>query len=524
MASLSRRNFIAGGAAFGTLAVAGLAGCAPSASSAAKSPGDTSKSSAAVAASTASYDVSETKECDIIVVGGGMSGLSAAVSASSQGNKVILIEANSNTGGNGHGTEGIFALGTDMQKATGISFTFEDVIAEEFDFNNYLIDGLAWKDLVEASAGNVEWLMSNGVQFDHVDDYRGQGKLPAFHWYTGGASEGYIKPMTAKAQDQGVEFIYNTRARQLLATDGKVTGVVAEQDKKYIQVNAKAVILATGGYADNDDKLHEMGINPDFVTRKGFPHHEGDGLDMAVSVGGVDERAKRCVMREPGTQGADFESALGALGIRNGGPVVFVNQNGERFTNENCIVKNQAYACNSVLSQQKSFVIMNEDIMKKIDETIPPIADPLSKAAADAMDKGAKVFKANTLEELAKAIDVPADTLAGEFKRYNELCANGHDEDFGKEADAMITMENGPFWAFEHGLFYFSTIGGIRTNRKFQVVDANDTPIPGLWAVGTDGCMLYGNTYTVSMPASCMANNINSGRQAGAGAIEYVKA
>lgn len=524
MATLSRRNFITGGAAIGTLAIAGLAGCAPKSTSAKSTTTEETKSTKAEASSSSSYEISETREADIVVVGGGMSGLSAAVSASAKGNKVILIEANTNTGGNGHGTEGIFALGTDMQKETGISFTFEDVIGEEFDFCNYLIDGRAWKDLVDVSAENVEWLMSNGVKFDGVDDYRGQGKLPAFHWYAGGAKEGYIMPMTNKAEEQGVEIIYSARGRELLAEDGKVSGIVFEKGKDYIQINTKAVILATGGYADNDDKLREMGINPDLVTRKGFPHHEGDGLDMALSMGGVDERAKRCVMREPGTKGADFESALGALGIRNGGPVVFVNQKGERFTDENCIVKNQAYACNSVLSQTKSYVLMNEAVMKQIDETIPPISDSLSVAAAAGMESGAGVYKADTLEELAKAINVPADTLASEMKHYNELCASGHDTDFGKDASVLVAMENGPFWAFEHGLFYFSTIGGIRTNRQFQVVNSDDEPIDGLWAVGTDGCMLYGNTYTVSMPASCMANNINSGRHAGAYAIEYISA
>lgn len=514
MSTLSRRSFVTGGAALGAFAIAGMMGCAPS----------TPDTSGEGEKTAPVYDISETKECDIVVVGGGMSGLAAAVSASAEGNSVILLEANKTTGGNGHGTEGIFACGTEMQKQAGINFTFKDVISEEFEFFNYLIDARAWKDLVDASADNVEWLAGNGVKFDGVDDYRGQGKLPAFHWYAGGANEGYIIPMTAKAEEQGVEILYSTRGRQLLAENGVITGIIAEQGDAAIQINAKAVVLATGGYADNDDKVREMGVDPASVSRKGFPHHEGDGLDMAVAVGGVDERAKRCFMREPGTRGANFESALGALGIRNGGPVMFVNQNGERYTNENCIVKNQAYACNAILCQKKSFVIMNDAIMAQIDQTIPPIVDPMSVAAEAAIEEGAGVYKADTIEQLAEKIGVPVDTLVAELARYNEHCANGEDVDFGKEPEALVAMEAGPYWAFEHGLFYFSTIGGIRTNRMFEVVDVNEEAIPGLWAVGTDGCMLYGNTYTVMMPASCMANNINSGRKAGAYAIQYCKA
>ncbi|MEC4271732.1 FAD-dependent oxidoreductase [Adlercreutzia sp. R25] len=526
MTDFTRRNFFKAAGVFGGIAaVSGLAGCAPQQTGA---QNDLAETGAASESSNApAYDIAETKDCDIVVVGGGMSGLAAAVSASEEGHHVVLIEANTNTGGNGHGTEGIFACGSSLQKELGINFTFEDVIAEEFNFFNYLIDALAWKDLVEASADNVDWLASNGVLFDGVDNYRGQGKLDAFHWYAGGAAAGYIEPMTAKAEAQGVEILYSTRGRELVTDNGRVCGIVAEaKDGSYVQINAKGgVILATGGYADNDDKLREMGINPDRVARKGFPCHEGDGLDMAVAVGGVDERNRRCVMREPGTRGCDFESALGALAIRNGGPVMYVNQNGERFTNENAIVHNDAFACNCILKQKSSFTIANDAILAAIDANVPPIVDNLSTAAAAALsEEGAGVFKADTIEELAAQIGVEGDKLASELAHYNELCQAGRDTDFGKEPEALVAMESGPFWAFEHGLFYFSTIGGIKTNRSFEVCDADDEPIAGLWAVGTDGCNLYGDTYTVMMPASCMANNINSGRCAGRAAIDACSA
>lgn len=527
MTDFTRRNFLKTAGLFGGAAMAaGIVGCAPQAPQAPKAADNdlaaTGDDAGDDAAAEPAYDIAETAEADVVVVGAGMSGLAAAVSASEGGKKVVVLEANSTTGGNGHGTEGIFGCGSSLQKEAGIEFTFEDVIDAEFNFFNYLIDALAWKDLVEASAGNIDWLASKGVKFDGVDNYRGQGKLDAFHWYAGGAAEGYIAPMTETAAAQGAEILFDTRARALVqGDDGRVTGVIAERkDGSYVQVNAKGgVILASGGYADNDDKLREMGIDPERVSRKGFPHHEGDGLDMAVAAGGVDDRLRRCVMREPGTLGADFESALGALGIHDGGPVLYVNQNGERFTNENATVRNFAFAANCLLKQKRSFTIANDTVLAMIDAKVPPIADNLSTAAAAALDNPEiSVFKADSIEELARAIEVDEATLAAELARYNELAASGRDSDFAKEPEMMVAMEEGPFWAFEHGLFYFSTIGGIRTNRNFEVVDANDEPIAGLWAVGTDGCMLYGDTYTVMMPASCMANNINSGRHAGAAA------
>ena len=120
-------------------------------------------------------------------------------------------------------------------------------------------------------------------------------------------------------------------------------------------------------------------------------------------------------------------------------------------------------------------------------------------------------------------MEVDADALQESIERYNGFCRDGSDEDFNKDPEMLIPFEEGPYWAFKHGLFYFSTIGGIATNRRFEVVDASGSPIPGLYAVGTDGCELYLETYTVMVPASCNANNVNSGRVAGREAAEYCK-
>ena len=88
----------------------------------------------------------------------------------------------------------------------------------------------------------------------------------------------------------------------------------------------------------------------------------------------------------------------------------------------------------------------------------------------------------------------------------------------------MTPLIEAPFWAFEHGFTYFSTIGGIASDRDFHVVDASDVPIPGLFVAGTDGCQLYRETYTVMLPGSCNANNVNSGRRAGKNAAAYCMA
>lgn len=519
---LTRRNFIQSAAATGAIvAMAGLTACGAK-------QGDSQAT-----ASTATEEKitpSETIQADIVVIGGGMSGLAAAVSAGESNKKVVLLEASKRFGGNGLGTEGIFALGSSMQKEAGIDFTFSEIIGKEMEFFNYRINSLYWKDMVDKSASNIDWLISNGVLIDHVDDYRGMGTFAGFHWWGGfvddgivskdGALNGYITPMGNKLEEQGVEVHYETRARKLIMENGAVAGVYASQsDGSWLQIDCKAVIIATGGYADNDEKLVEVGVDIATLDREGYgPHHQGDGLDMALSAGGVDTRAKHCMMREPGVVGYEFPTALGAMGVRLGGPYLFVNENGERFTNENCTKHNQAYMANTIGSQKKCFAILNQKILEELDATQ---SKGIAEEAKKALDGDGHVWTANSLDEIASKIGVDAKTFAASVERYNSFCSQGNDEDYGKDPATLIAIQDGPFWAFEAGLFYFTSLGGIATNRNFEVVDANDEAIPGLWAVGVDGCELYRETYTVMVPASCMANNINSGRTAGQNAVSY---
>lgn len=511
--TLTRRGFMKTAAVTGAAAaMLGITGCANESGNSKEKNDEGSTLEQAI-------NPSKTLDADIVIVGAGMSGLSAAVSASSADKSVILVEANSVVGGNGQGTEGVFACGSRLQKEAGIDFTLEEVITKELEFFNYRIDALAWKDLVSVSADNIDWLMEQGVSFGAVDDYRGQGQLDGFHWFKETAMDGYITPLAEKAEAQGVQVMFNTRARQLVFENQNIAGIyVEEQSGDYTQINCKAVILASGGYADNDEMLEEMGVDTSNITRKGFPHHEGDGLKMALEVGGVDYRNNSCVMREPGCEGYAFESPLGAMGLRSGGPFMFINGKGERYTNENCIVQNQAHAANVVLTQKESFALISEESLQWIDLNVTP---GIIESAEDALATGAEAYKADTIEELAQMIEVDVETAKESLARYNELSKQGNDDDFGKDASMMQAMETGPYWAFKHGFFYFSTIGGIKTNRNFEVVDKHDNPISGLWAVGTDGCSLYRETYTVMIPASCNANNVNSGRVAGTEAIKY---
>ena len=102
--------------------------------------------------------------------------------------------------------------------------------------------------------------------------------------------------------------------------------------------------------------------------------------------------------------------------------------------------------------------------------------------------------------------------LEATVARYNEFCHNGLDEDFDKEAEYMAPIETPPFYIFRQDMSFWTSIGGIDTDRQMRVVNVKGEPVPGLYAVGTDGCQLYRETYMMNIPASCQGNNVNSGR------------
>lgn len=127
----------------------------------------------------------------------------------------------------------------------------------------------------------------------------------------------------------------------------------------------------------------------------------------------------------------------------------------------------------------------------------------------------AVAFYGDTVEELAQACGIDPDALAATVDRYNELCDGGADLDFGKDPSKLMALDGAEgYYALRIYPGYATSIGGIKTNRNYQVVDTHNKPIEGLYAVGCDGIMTYRETYTVEVPGSCNMHNVNSARTA----------
>lgn len=524
---ITRRGFLSGLAVGTAVLAGGLAGCAPSGS------GNEGASVGDVAQTPSAPDnVVETLEADIVVMGAGISGLACAVQAGQDGNKVILLEKSAELGGNGMGTEGIFAINSKRQQELGIHIDPVDVVAKELEESQYRVDGSLWIDMVGKSAENIEWLEECGVGFSGtVDNYSAGGLYETLHWWEGEAGAiGYVPPMKAAAEAAGVEIRTSTAGTQLIVEDGRISGMYAENDADdAIRINARAVVLASGGIGGNKELLIKQGWGQRQVDEMIFqcvPTVEGDGYTMAMAAGAKDFLSNSAdqVFNAVKAFGTDttppYNSPLnGGFGLTSMGPTLWVNQDANRFTPEDLGYINMAAQATACKANRETYAIFDQALLDSCTQD-PADAEIASKTFEQ--DNGDSIFKADDLDELAAHFGLNANELHATIERYNELCKGGADLDFGKRAEYMQPLEQGPFYIAKVVPLLVVVDGGIMTNKRAEVLDTELNPIPGLYAVGLDGAMLWRNVYTQNMPGTQMSNNVNSGRNAARSARAYL--
>lgn len=508
---IERRDFLKGAAMMGAAAAAaGLASCS--------GPGAKSDS-AEQGESAGAPDI--VKDCDICVCGTGISGLSAIVQAAELGAKVIALEAAPKPGGNGLGVEGSFAHGSPLQKEQGIEFDFGTLIAQEMAATQYRVDARLWRDLYDNSGANIEWLLSNGVEFSgEVNDYGTGAGIVSMHWYKDGkAGVGYVPPMVAKAEELGVEFMYSTRAEHPVMDGGKVTGVLAaDKDGKTVQINAKAVILATGGFGADTEMLKRIGYNPENIWYYGSEQNDGAGLRIGIEAGAKDfswnaaDNAHAYIRALPHEGPVQMPNC----GMAMAGFIIWVNQDGERFVREDCGITNFCQANPPRWNQKEWYFVFDTAIYEAVCGMFGVDAEEGAKMLASSVEtnEGDCLYKSDTIEGLAKPFGLDGSALAAQIEKYNEYCKAGVDEQWCKDANWLIPCETGPFYIAKPETLFLMTIGAVATDRNGQAVTDDLEPIEGLYAVGVDGCMLYRNVYTIDAPGSCSGNAINMGRTA----------
>jgi fumarate reductase flavoprotein subunit len=484
---------------------------------------------------------------DVVVFGGGTAGLAAAVAAAERGARVIVFEKLSVTGGTGNRGMGPLGVESRIQRWKKIPPTKEEAFKAFMDFTLWRVDARLVSEYIRRSGDTIDWLESMGVEFADVIHYFTRRGYATHHVVKPPdrppgptASATIMKCLTERAEKLGVEIRLETEVKKILKEDGRIVGVVAQsKEGENIEVRAKAVIIATGGFGDNPEMIkkytkHEWGKT---IFSMRIPGMTGDGIRLAWEAG-----AARDVM-EMEVAGALIASARPGE-VPLGGPIMtlgrvfgqpsnlMVDLLGERFVNEEV---DGAYLGNAVgrLKNACAFSIFDDKARKKYEAegfewgTWPfPFDKPenLGKMLREESEKGElAVFVANSLEDLADKAGIKKEALLKTVKEYNMACDKGYDEIFFKSSKYLWPIKQAPFYAGKLVLSAYGSLGGIKINYKCEVLNEEWEPIPGLYAAGVDACSIYYDTYVFILPGNTMGFALNTGRIAGENAAEYAK-
>lgn len=451
----------------------------------------------------------ETADADIIIVGAGGAGLSAAIHAAEAGaQKVLVLEMTAKTGGALNFTSGsMSAAGTIIQKEEGIEDTVESYVADIIN-NGDDFGGQPNEKLIRVYANDAaevfDWLYENGLK-----DATWRGAKAVFapehalysikRTYKPAATDPNYKSAAHQvldklvAADERIEIITLTTAKELIANEkGQITGVKAVGPNGEVTYTSKnGVIVCTGGYSSNGKLMGQYSDYGEYYLQGGAPGADGYGIYMMQKVGaGV--VAMDAIPTFPMGLISKTDPTKGQIAStytwKTGG--IVVNNEGNRFCNET-----------------EETVSIREVALEKQPEAVQ-YDIYTDKILADLMQTGSSIFMkfyfyeggagehvmyaADSIEELAEKIGVPAENLKKTVETYNAAVDAGVDAEFGRKLDgtdnnynlAINKIEGDKYYAIRLHALCVMTLGGVTANENMQVLDEDGNVIPGLYAAG----------------------------------------
>lgn len=498
-------------------------------------------------------------EADIIIIAGGMSGISAAAAAAEKGVSVIVFEKSGTLGGTANMGMGFFGVESHIQKRElNNDLTVEKAFKLFMEYIHWRADARLIRKLFGQSASTVKWIEDMGVEFLGAFKYFKESeatwhipKMPGSNKPAERASSLIVKALSDRCKELEVEFHFNTSAKKIIREDGVVIGVMAEDaDGNEILAECDAVIVCSGGFGDNPDMIKEnLGYDhgKDLFSFR-IPGLAGEGMQMVWDIGGGKSPFNiEMTYESPGMTGGYLVDAIMHQ------PNLMVNLDGRRFINEE-IMQNTPYTGNAINLQRErvGIVIVTDEIIESyrdtgldytsfhkgghstIDgwkETFDSFLKGNGHDELQAANLGQLVglkggekffFSSDSLEGLAGQIGIDKESFLKTVEEYNHACDITGDFFFYKDRRYMKPLRGKTYYAMKFYPAGYGSLGGIKVNDKLEVVTQEGDKISGLYSAGTDCCNIFGDSYCFYLPGSTMGFAINSGRMAGYNAVDWL--
>lgn len=490
-------------------------------------------------------DALATYETELLVIGCGVSGIAAALSAGERGTQVLMVDRTEVFGGNGLWANGGFFVETEQQRAAGVDYTVKQAYEEAMYFAGYLCDPILMRTALGESAETVRWADSYGAGFFLLPYHKvlaHEGRPLAYHCWDGKDPIGHFR----KALDEmgNVDYLFGVKMDELIQNEaGAVVGARGtHRSGQKVEIHAKAVCIGTGGYIANREMIRNA-VGDDvckYLIADSPEVSDGSGIQMAWNAG-----AGKCGEKLLGMHGGRTGLGHGMEGLPGCDmlmnlPILWVNRTGRRFMNEETIYESLFYS-NILLSQGGFAYILfdRKSVEQWMEKTIPLkmhfwdrfgenggyYCPPVKTFDTDfeIAEAAGMGFRADSIAALAEKMGIDPQILETTVANYNRYVTEKNDPEFFKSAESLVyPVTDGPFYAIQCNLQAQGTCGGIKVNDKTQVVTSHMKPIPGLYAGGSDAGGLYAGSYTIHAGLA-ISWALTSGRLEGKYATEYIR-
>ena len=468
------------------------------------------------------------RDVDVVVIGSGAAGLSAALSARALGaQRVLVAEAEGVVGGSSRLSGGlIMGAGTRYQRAQGIHDDAASLYHDYLQLNRWDVDAAVVKRFAEMAGPTVEWLGDLGVEYHEQLVFGGDERVPRVHVPVG-RGQGIVDVLHGRCREAEIDVALGRRVDRLLVDAGQVTGVAVGDD----EIRSGAVVIASGGFGNSAERLAEHFPSAAATGEAwyiGAAGSQGDALALAEQV-------------EAQTTGHDRGLRLLHTGVDRiyeayiPGWLVLVDAEGRRFCDETApygmmdhLMRMHGDRANGgrvwAICDHATLVAATSSGVARYKQAIPGSSKRQSPHwTTDVMElmlTAGRARRASTIDDLAFTLDIDAAVLRGTIDRYNAGAESHDDAEFAKDATFLDPVREAPFYAVEmRPSTVCFTAFGLRIDRDARVLGLDSQPIPGLFAAGECTGGVVGAQYVGS--GNSYANITVFGRIAGSSAASF---